>query len=258
MPLMRILITNDDGILAPGIEALYSAVRDLGEVEVVAPATPQSAVGHAISVLTPLAVERVHVNNVFWGWSVDGRPADCVKLAMKELLPWQPDFVLSGINSGVNTGINVLYSGTVAGAVEGAFFGVPAMAFSLQLSKELDFRRAAVISRAVFERCAASKPTPGTVINVNIPALDDGWPRGLRVCPQSTVPMDDSYHKQVDPRGRPLYWLDGRLPDREACPDSDLEAIKDGFVSVTPLRFDMTHYELLPSVKTWDWPQRFG
>lgn len=255
---MRILITNDDGILAPGLAALYSAVRDLGQVDVVAPATPQSAVGHAISVLTPLAVDRVHVNSVFWGWSVDGRPADCVKLAMHELLAQRPDFVLSGINSGVNTGINVLYSGTVAGAVEGAFFGIPSVAFSLELSKELDFERAGVVARAVFERFAASRPAPGTVLNVNIPALDEGWPRGVRVCAQSTVPMADSYHRQVDPRGRPVYWLDGRLPEGELSPDSDLGAIRNRCVAITPLRFDMTHRELLPVVGALDWPQSFG
>ncbi len=255
---MRILITNDDGILAPGIEALVSAVRDLGEVEVVAPATSQSAVGHAITVLTPLAVDRVHVNNSFWGWSVDGRPADCVKLAMRELLKSPPDFVLSGINSGVNTGINVLYSGTVAGAVEGAFFGVPAIAFSLELSKELDFRRAGVVAREVFLRYAASKPAPATVINVNIPALDDGWPHGVRVCPQSTVPMADIYHKAVDPRGRPVYWLDGRLPDREHNTDTDLEAIRERYVAITPLRFDMTHREQMPVMAAIDWPRSFG
>ena len=133
-PSVRILITNDDGILAPGVEALYRAVADLGHVDVVAPETPQSASGHAISVRTPMAVRRVHVSGVFHGWSVDGRPADCVKLAVGELLEHRPDFVLSGINAGVNTGINVLYSGTVAGAIEGAFFGIPSIAFSLELS----------------------------------------------------------------------------------------------------------------------------
>ena len=125
---MRILLTNDDGILAPGIEALYRALADLGDVEVVAPETTQSAVAHAITVLAPMAAHRLNVKNVFEGWSVDGRPADCVKLAMLELLDRPPDFVVSGINAGVNTGINVLYSGTVAGAAEGAFFGVPSAA----------------------------------------------------------------------------------------------------------------------------------
>lgn len=255
---MRILVTNDDGILAPGIEALYAALADLGEVEVVAPETSQSAVGHAISVLTPMAVRRVHVNSAFYGFAVDGRPADCVKLAMLELLPWRPDFVVSGINAGVNTGINVLYSGTVAGAAEGAFFRVPSMAVSLELSQELDFRAAAIIARRVFDVYAAAKPAPGTCLNVNIPALDKGPPIGVRVCPQANVPMNDHYKKQTDPQGRTIYWLDGKFPHKDDCPDSDVEAIHDRYVSITPLRFDMTDHKRLAEFSTAVWPERFG
>jgi 5'-nucleotidase len=254
---MRILVTNDDGILAPGIEALYRAVHDLGEVEVVAPETTQSAVGHAISVLTPMAVSRVHVRNLFWGHSVDGRPADCVKLALVELLEKKPDFVLSGINAGANTGINVLYSGTVAGALEGAFFGVPSIAFSLELSAELAFHRAGQIARAIFQRFAASQPAPGTCLSVNIPALDQGWPRGVRVCHQGTVPMLEHYHKATDEQGRAIYWLDGRLPDQDH-PDCDLAAMRERYVTVTPLRFDLTDAAQMPTLAKWDWPQVFG
>lgn len=255
---MRILIVNDDGILAPGIEALYRAVADLGQVDVVAPETTQSAMGHAITVRVPLLVHRVHVNNVFHGWSVAGRPADCVKLAMMELLPQRPDFVLSGINAGANTGVNVLYSGTVAGAVEGAFFGVPSMAFSLELSDELDFHKAGDIARRVFLSYAASKPGPGSCINVNIPALDGGWPRGVRVCPQGTAPMEDRYHKHEDAGGRMLYTLDGRLPDEDSGAHTDLAALRERHIAVTPLRFDMTAHEHLESVRQWGWPAQFG
>jgi 5'-nucleotidase len=255
---MRILLTNDDGILAPGIEALYRAVADLATVEVVAPETAQSAIGHAITVLAPMAAHRVNVKGVFEGWSVDGRPADCVKLAMLELLEAKPDFLLSGINQGVNTGINVLYSGTVAGAAEGAFFGVPSMAISLELSDKLDFQRAGRITREIFERYVAASPPPGTCLNVNIPALDAGWPRGVRVCPQGVVPMNDKYQRSVDPRGRPIFWLDGAMPETDACPDSDLEAIAERYVAITPLRFDVTDRELLPAVEKWGWPQAFA
>lgn len=254
---MRILITNDDGIMAPGIEALYAAVADLGQVDVVAPETSQSAVGHAISVLTPMTVRRVHVNHVFHGWSVDGRPADCVKLAMIELLEQRPDFVLSGINAGVNTGINTLYSGTVAGAAEGAFFGIPSIAFSLRLSAELDFKRAGVVARRLFDTIVASKPPPGMCLNVNIPSLDSGWPRGVRVCPQSHVPMNDHYRKTSDGQGREIYWLDGKLPERDQCPDTDLEAVHDGYIAVTPLRFDLTDRERLPLLERFPWPGSF-
>jgi 5'-nucleotidase len=255
---MRILLTNDDGILAPGIEALYRAVADLGEVDVVAPETPQSASGHAITVRSPMAVRRVHVNGVFWGWSVDGRPADCVKLALVELLPQRPDFVLSGINAGANTGINVLYSGTVAGAVEGAFFGIPAVAFSLELSDELNFPMAGRIARAVFERLVAARPAIKTCLNVNIPALDGGWPRGVRCCPQGTVAMEEHYVQQPTPEGHTLYWLDGRFPDRQVAPDSDQAAIRERYVTVTPLRFNMTDPEALPRLAELDWPVRFS
>ena len=254
---MRILLTNDDGILAPGIAALYRALQDLGVIEVVAPETSQSAVGHAITVLAPMAAHRVHVKGVFEGWSIDGRPADCVKLAMLELLDPRPDFVLSGINAGANTGINILYSGTVAGAAEGAFFGVPSMAISLELSENLDFERAARIARRVFEHYAASQPPPGTCLNVNIPALDAGWPRGIRVCPQGVVPMNDKYHKQIDPRGRPVFWLDGAMPEQTGCPDTDLAAVMERYVAITPLRFDVTDRRMLPKVARWDWPQTF-
>lgn len=254
---MRILVTNDDGILAPGIEALYQAMTEFGEVEVVAPETTQSAMGHAISVLQPLVAQRLHVNGAFHGWSVDGRPADCVKLALLELLPWKPDFVVSGINAGANTGINVLYSGTVAGAAEGAFFGVPSVAFSLKLSAELNFRRAGDVAREVFRTFVASKPAAGSCLNVNIPALDAGLPLGVRVCPQSSAPMMDHYHKQTDAAGRAIYILDGRLPNHQDHPDTDLEAIEHGYVAVTPLRFDMTDHARMGSVINWNWPRRF-
>jgi 5'-nucleotidase len=251
---VRILLINDDGILAPGLEALYRAVADLGEVAVVAPESPQSASGHAITVRRPIDVQRVHVNNVFHGWSVDGRPADCVKLAMLELLPERPDFVLSGINAGANTGINVLYSGTVAGAIEGAFFGVPAVAFSLELSNELNFPLAGQIAREVFQRFVAAAPQPGTCLNVNIPALDRGRPRGVRCCAQGTVAWEERYVRQPAAGGHTVYWLDGRLPHAQVTPDSDQAAIREGYVAITPLRFDLTDLALLARVARWPWP----
>lgn len=254
---MRILVTNDDGILAPGIESLYQAVADLGEVHVVAPETPQSAVGHAITIRTPLLAHRVHVRDSFHGWSVDGRPADCVKLAIKELLPGRPDFVLSGINHGANTGVNVLYSGTVAGAAEGAFFGIRSMAFSLELSNELDFSRARRIARVMFLRFVASNPPAGTCLNVNIPALDAGWPIGVRNVPMGLATMDDHYKQQKDEMGRTLYWLDGRFPDPSHHPDTDLAALRDRYVAVTPLRFELTDPAQLQQMRGWDWPASF-
>ena len=254
---MHILVTNDDGILAAGITALYTAVADLGEVEVVAPDDSQSAVGHAISVLKPLLVRRVHVNNLFHGWSVAGRPADCVKLAMIELLEDKPDLVLSGINAGANAGINVLYSGTIAGAMEGALFGVPSIAFSLELSDELDFAKAGLVARMVLDHYLAIGPVPGMCLSVNIPALDKGWPRGVRVAPQAPVNWEEHYVKKVDEQGNAIYWLDGRLPHHGSCPDSDLAAVREGYVSITPLRADLTDRDRFAAVAGWRWPTRF-
>jgi len=254
---VRVLLTNDDGILAPGIQALYQAVADLAEVEVVAPETSQSAIGHAISVRTPLAVRRVDVNGLCGGWSVDGRPADCVKLALVELLRQRPDFVLSGINAGANTGINVLYSGTVAGAIEGAFFGIPSLAFSLELSDPMDFRRAGQIARLIFQRVIASRPTPHTCLSINIPALDRGWPRGVRCCPQGTVSWEERYEKQLAAEGHTVYSLDGRMPDVEAEDGSDQAALAQRYVTITPLRFNLTDQQALAQLTTWDWPQTF-
>ncbi len=255
---MRILITNDDGILAPGLEALYRAVADLGDVDVVAPADAQSAIGHAISVRTPLAVRRLHVNGVFHGWSVAGRPADCIKLAMLELLDARPDYVLSGINAGANTGVNVLYSGTVAGAVEGALFGVPSLALSLELSDEMDFHQAGRIARTIFDRFSAQRPAPGTCLNVNIPALTRGAPRGVRCCCQAPMSWEEHYEKQVDPDGQAIYRLSGRLPEHAAGPESDIAALRDGYVAVTPLRGDLTDHARLEEVAGWGWPQSFA
>jgi 5'-nucleotidase len=254
---MRILITNDDGILAPGLAALHRAVADLGEVYVVAPENTQSAMAHAITVKAPMSVRRVRVDDQFDGWAVDGTPADCVKLAMIELLPQRPDFVLSGINAGANTGVNVLYSGTVAGAAEGAFFGAAALAFSLELTDQIDFRNGQRVAREVFRSFAASRPAPGTCLNVNIPALHGQMPRGVRCCPQTTVPMQEHYRKEDVGDGQMLYWLDGRFPEPELCPDSDHAAVSAGYVSITPLRFDLTDHAALEALRGVPWPAQF-
>ncbi len=255
---MRILVTNDDGILAPGLAALYRAVADLGHVDVVAPDDSQSAVGHAISVLKPMVVRRLHVDHTFHGWSVGGRPADCVKLAMLELLDQRPDVVLSGINAGANVGINVLYSGTIAAAREGALFAVPAIALSLELSEELDFARAGRVARTVVDAILASKPAPGTCLSVNIPGSHRGPVRGIRCCPQASVNWEEHYYKQTDPSGQTVYWLDGRLPDEGADPASDMAALRDGYVTVTPLRPNLTDEPQLAALAHWRWPTTVG
>src|SRR5881628_960312 len=206
---MLILLTNDDGITAPGLVAMYRELTRLGEVHVVAPETVQSATGHGITVATPLLTDRVNVQDVFTGIAVDGRPADCVKLAVSQLLPRQPDLVISGINSGANVGINVIYSGTVAAAIEAAFLGLPAIATSLYLRREVetDYRVAAQRSMRVIKQILAAGLKGGQVVSVNLPAVPgDQEPAGVRVVRQCTRPWADTYDRRQDPRGRDYFW----------------------------------------------------
>src|SRR6266852_9075896 len=202
----------------------------LGEVTVVAPATEQSAVGHSITLLTPLLVQEVlDEENRPMGWSVEGRPADCVKLALLELLPDPPDLIVSGMNAGSNAGINVLYSGTVAAAIEGAFFRQTSIAVSLEYTKPkpLDYPRAAGYARQVIEQILAQKPSRGTLFNVNIPSLEKGPVRGVRVVPQNVSTFLEEFHRRVDPRGRTYFWSSSNLECPERHPDSDVTALDE-------------------------------
>ncbi len=253
---MKILLSNDDGILAPGLVALYPVLARLGEVAVVAPESGQSASGHAITVTHPLIINRVHVQERFYGYSVDGRPADCVKIACRELLKGLPDLVVSGINAGANVGVNVIYSGTVAAAVEGAFFGVPAIAFSQQLGEEVDFNQSAELAGRVLDRLVAGGGlAPGRLLNVNFPRItpDRRRPLGVRVVAQSTAVMQDIFERRTDPRGRTYYWI--ATPEKPVAEDADSDAVAldAGFVTVTPLQFDLTRREHLKELAGWDW-----
>jgi 5'-nucleotidase len=253
---MKILLTNDDGIYAPGLRALRKELQKLGDVTVVAPATEQSATGHSITLLVPLMVQEVRdEEGSFLGWAVEGKPADCVKLALQELLPDPPDLVVSGLNAGSNAGINVLYSGTVAAAAEAAFYRQVAVAVSLAYTKAgpLNFPRAADIARRVIERIVAAEPAPGSLLNVNIPAPERGPLRGVRVAPQNVIPYGEQFDRRTDPRGRVYFWnMPGTMmPDPH--PDTDEAALAEGYVTVTPLQFNLTHPEQLTELKRWDW-----
>src|SRR4051812_19758817 len=197
---MNILLTNDDGIYAPGLRAMRHELLKLGSVVVVAPATEQSAAGHSVTLLNPLLVSEVFEDDgkTFVGWAVEGRPADCVKLALLELLPDPPDVVISGLNAGSNAGINVLYSGTVAAAIEGAFFHRTSIAVSLEYAKPKppDFARAAGHARRVVEQILAHKPAAGSLFNVNIPDLMKGPVAGVRVVRQNVAPYVEKYDRR--------------------------------------------------------------
>jgi 5'-nucleotidase len=190
------------------------------------------------------------------GWAVDGRPADCVKLALVELLPKPPDLVVSGLNAGSNAGINVLYSGTVAAAVEAAFFSFPSIAVSLEYTKpKLDFPRAAAIARNVIEQVIAHEPARGSLTNINIPSLDKGPVRGIRVVPQNTAPYIEKYERRVDPRGRTYFWTAPGYHCPDPHPNSDVSALADGFITVTPLQFNLTEWKGLPAMQAWEWKE---
>ena len=253
---MRILMTNDDGFFAPGLKALRKEISKLGEVLVVAPATEQSAAGHSVTLLTPLLVDEVHEDDgtTLIGWAVEGRPADCVKLALLELLPWKPDLIVSGLNAGSNAGINVLYSGTVAAAIEGAFYGITAIACSLEYDQKIyDFPTAASHARRVVEQIIARKPSAGELFNVNVPVLEHGPIRGVKVLPQNATPYREQFDRRVNPRGRTYFWTS---PDFE-CPnpqaDTDVVALKEQYITVTPLKFDLTDYARLSAMPPFVW-----
>jgi len=258
---MRLLLSNDDGILAPGLAALYAAVHDMGEATVVAPSLPQSAAGHSITLREPLTVHRIQVNDgeqPFWGDSVDGRPADCVRLAVRRLLAERPDVVLSGINAGANVGVNVFYSGTVAAAAEAAMLGIPAIAFSAGYEDDpeaIDYPRAGRLCRWVLDHLLAAGLKDGDLINVNLPPLCPGRPVGVRVVPQSTAELDDCYHDAVDHLGRKAYRLSDSYSFARRHEDRDVDALHDGYVTITPLHVDMTLYERMAELARRDWPQ---
>ena len=251
---MRILLTNDDGVFAPGLRALLKELTRLGEVTVVAPAMEQSGVGHSITLLDPMVVKSVDdADGKALGFSVEGSPADSVKLAICELMARPPDLIVSGINAGSNAGINVLYSGTVAAAIEGAFFKITSIAVSLELAEHFDFPHAAKHAVRVIERIVANNPAPGSLFNVNIPAHSRGEPRGVRVVPMGIGRHGEGFERRQDPRGRTYYWMTYNPPFHLEGPETDVTGLCDGYITVTPLHFDLTRYDLIPQVAGWDW-----
>ena len=260
---MNVLISNDDGVLAPGLAALRWAAGDLGSVSVVAPATAQSAAGHGITLRDPLMVRRLELDGLdgerFEALSVNGRPADCVRLALRKLMSdthRRPDLVLSGINAGSNVGINIFYSGTVAAAAEGAMLNLPAVAFSLELvpAKPPDWRRCGRYCRWVLDRLLARGLSGGDLINVNLPALGPNEePAGVCVVPQSTAGIDDEYLLHPTEDGTEQYRLGDYFRFQTSNEDTDVARILKGWITITPLHFDMTHRTRLVSLIDPQW-----
>jgi len=257
----HILICNDDGIYAPGIMALYEAVRDIGAVTVVAPDAEQSAVGHAITLSNPIKIKRVRRNTHFEGYAVVGTPADCIKLAVTVLLERPPDLIISGINLGPNAGISVIYSGTVSAATEGAILGIPSMAISLATFEDPLWETAAHVARRLTqELIARGLPAEGpaqaglpadTLLNVNVPNRPLNQVKGLAVTRMARSRFAEIFHKRTNPRGDTYYWMDGELKITGDTAGTDIQALADGFVSLTPIWFDLTHTAALPKLRDW-------
>ncbi|MFA6187146.1 MAG: 5'/3'-nucleotidase SurE [Phycisphaerae bacterium] len=247
---MNILLTNDDGITAPGIAAAYKELVKLGSVTVVAPSDRMSGAGHSITVFEPLKCEKVKVADLFEGFSVSGSPADCVKLALMEICPQKPDIVVSGINHGANVGINVYYSGTVAAAMEAAFYHIPAVALSYAFEEPSDFAAAAKYAVGTFDK--VKDLNLSAVININIPRLSAGKPKGVKIVPQSTMGFAEQYIKQTAPDGGQLYQLTGG-DHRDIDIPCDTLALVDGFITVTTLGFDMTDYKNMEKLRQINW-----
>ncbi len=248
---MKILISNDDGIYSPGISALREAVKPLGETHVVAPAAEQSAVGHAITLANPLKVQQISRNGSFFGHAVVGTPADCVKLAVHMMGKEPPQLVMSGINLGQNAGISVLYSGTVSAATEGTILGIPSIAVSLNTFKDPIWNTAAHFAHLMASRVIERGLPKETLLNVNVPNLPLEHVKGIRLTRMGRSRFVEEFHRRSDPRGNAYYWMDGRMELIGDTSGTDIEALDAGYVSITPIWFDLTHREVMGHMKEW-------
>ncbi len=248
-----ILITNDDGIMAPGILNLVEAVKDLGKVVVVAPDKPQSGMGHAITIGHPLRLQQAPIFEGVEAWQCSGTPVDCVKLAVDKVLRRKPDICLSGINHGANHSINVIYSGTMSAAVEAAIESIPSAGFSLlDHSVDADFTGARIYARKVVQQMLKTRLDKHTVLNVNIPAVDAELIKGIRICKQAYAKYEEDFVKRSDPNGKEYFWLTGEFVNFDKGRDSDVWALEHNYVSVVPVQFDLTNYVLKSKLeKTW-------
>jgi 5'-nucleotidase len=240
-----ILITNDDGVTAPGIHNLVDAVRDLGNIIVVAPDKPQSGMGHAITIGHPLRMNKVNVFEDIEAWQITGTPVDCVKLAVDKLLKRKPDLCLSGINHGPNHSINVIYSGTMSAAMEAAIEGIPSVGFSLMdHSMEADFSGAKEIARQIVSKLLAAQNDKHLLLNVNIPIGDRDIIKGIKICRQAYAKYQEDFDERRDPRGGKYYWLTGEFVNMDKGEDTDVWALNNNYVSVVPVSIDFTNYTL--------------
>jgi len=244
---IRILITNDDGYHSEGIIALENALSDLGDVYVVAPASEMSGASHSLTLSRPLRIRRIDARH----WTVDGTPTDCVMLALNQILPTEerPHICASGINHGPNLGDDATYSGTVAGALEATILGVPGLAFSLVASRSHDFSESIHIAKQITNKAIIEGIPENTLLNINIPK---GVPKGFRITKQGFKDSRPVISEHIDPRGKPYYWIGEQRNGFRAEGGTDFEAIDEGFVSVTPMRSDLTNHQAIDLLKKWE------
>jgi 5'-nucleotidase len=248
-----ILVTNDDGITAPGLLNLVEAVKDFGKIVVVAPDKPQSGMGHAITIGTPLRLHKVNAFENAEAWQCSGTPVDCVKLAVDKILHRKPDLCLSGINHGANHSINVIYSGTMSAAVEAAIESIPSIGFSLlDYNIEADFSGSRKYVQIIVEKLLHKKQDKHMVLNVNIPAVPAELIRGIKICRQAYAKYEEDFIERNDPNGRRYYWLTGEFVNFDKGRDTDVWALANQYVSIVPVQFDLTNYVLKTKLeKLW-------
>jgi len=248
-----ILVTNDDGISAPGIRTLISAMNELGDVIVVAPDSPQSAMGHAITINSTLQCNQVKIDDgPQIEYSCSGTPADCVKLGINEILDRKPDICVSGVNHGSNSSINVIYSGTMSAAVEASIEGIPAIGFSLlDYSWNANFNEIKKYLINITKQALLNGIPKGNALNVNFPKLKEKDIKGIKICRQANAYWVEKFDKRVNPQGKEYYWLTGEFINKDNGHDSDEWALANGFISIVPVKFDMTDHENISYIKEW-------
>lgn len=248
-----ILVTNDDGIVAPGIKALISVMKTIGDVVVVAPDSPQSAMGHAITINSTLHIDKINLDDeVLAAYSCSGTPVDCVKLGVHEILKRKPDICVSGINHGSNSSINVIYSGTMSAAVEAGIEGVPAIGFSLlDYNWNADFEAVKDFVKTITLQVLQNGLPKGVVLNVNFPKRKKEDIQGIKICRQAKASWVEEFDKRTNPQGKEYYWLTGQFINEDSGDDTDEWALANGYVSVVPVQFDLTAHYAINELKTW-------
>ncbi len=245
-----ILITNDDGVTAPGIAALIEVAKQYGRVVVVAPDAPQSGMGHAITIGKPLRLNHVNLFGDVEAYQCSGTPVDCVKIAVDKVLHRKPDFCFSGINHGSNSSINVIYSGTMSAAMEAAIEGIPAVGFSFEdYSFDADFSLSQQVANDIIHKMINAQIPQKALYNVNIPKIAINKFKGIKACRQANAKWNENFVERVDPTGKKYFWLTGEFQNRDKGKDTDVWALTHGYASLVPVQYDLTHHELLPKIK---------